>query len=64
MTSAIASGETACASRWGDEYGRVLGASMICGATARPFPFCTDQDVSRFTARKVNGPHRIRVIYR
>jgi hypothetical protein len=30
----------------------------------RPFPFCTDQDVFRFMAREVSGPHRILVIYR
>src|SRR5450432_1178873 len=29
-----------------------------------PFPFFTDQDVSRFTAGKVTGRHRIPVIYR
>src|SRR4029077_10990253 len=34
MTSATASGETACASRSGGGYGRVLGVSMICDATA------------------------------
>jgi hypothetical protein len=30
----------------------------------RPFPFCTNQDVFRFMAREVSGPHRILVIYR
>src|SRR6266487_1409254 len=34
MMSAIASGETACASRSAGRYGRVLAVSSTCGATA------------------------------
>jgi hypothetical protein len=34
MTSATASGESACASTSGVSYGRFLAVSRICGATA------------------------------
>ena len=76
MMPAIASGETACASRSGGRYSRVSGVPVMCGATAwvtrgldeamlsTSVPFCTDQDVFRFMAREVSGPHRILVIYR